>query len=260
MGSPYGRPAEPIPAIDYDERIHAVYARGRQQSPATLQRWLDAFAAQAPGARRVLDLGCGIGRFTPGLARTFAGPVVGVEPSTRMRAVAARDAHAAGVTYVGGRAEALPLADRSCDAVLLYLVWHHVVDRERAAAELARVVRPGGVVLVRSNFADRMPDLDWFRFFPSAREVDRAMYEPLATVLDRFTGAGFGSWRLERVAYEEAPSRTEQLARLRTGALSTIARLPPDELAPGFAALEADVAAGPDGPVLSVADLLVVTR
>ncbi len=75
--------------VDYDDRQHAVYAQGRAVSRAMIAAWMKVFAGHAPACRplAVLDLGSGTGRFTPALARTFDGPVYGIEPSQRMRQV-----------------------------------------------------------------------------------------------------------------------------------------------------------------------------
>jgi ubiquinone/menaquinone biosynthesis C-methylase UbiE len=73
-----------------------------------------------------------------------------------MRAQALAHAGHPAVTYAAGSAEQIPLPDASCDAALLFFVWHHVVDREGAAQELRRVVKPGGRLFVGANFSDRM--------------------------------------------------------------------------------------------------------
>src|SRR6266540_715011 len=135
--------------IDYDKHQAQVYAQGRTISPDAVAAWMAAFARRTAVHRllAVLDLGCGTGRFTPALADMFGGPVYGVEPSARMRAVAQQSARHPDVTYLGGAAERIPLADDSCDLVLMYLVLHHVQDRPAAAAEIARVLRPQGRLL-----------------------------------------------------------------------------------------------------------------
>ena len=62
--------------VNYDDRQFAVYARGRALSPAMLDMWMTEFARHAPPQRplAVVDLGCGIGRFTPALAGTSRAP------------------------------------------------------------------------------------------------------------------------------------------------------------------------------------------
>ena len=117
--------------VDYDERQYAVYARARAVLPATMATWRQAFARHAGPARplTVLDLGSGVGRYTPALAEEFGGPVFGVEPSSRMRAVAEESARHDRVTYLPGAADRIPLPDGSCDLALLFLVWHHVPDK-----------------------------------------------------------------------------------------------------------------------------------
>jgi ubiquinone/menaquinone biosynthesis C-methylase UbiE len=218
--------------IDYDKHQAEVYAQGRAISPEAVAVWMAALVRHV-GVHRpltVLDLGCGTGRFTPGLADTFGGPVYGVEPSARMRAVAHQTAAHPGVTYLGGRAEQIPLADDSCDLVLMYLVLHHVSDRSAAAAEIARVLRPGGRAFVRSTFADRLPDPLWHQYFPSARLVEQQLFPTTTEVLDVFGDAGLRYVALEQVRHRFADSLAEYAARLRLRAISVFEYLPePDD-------------------------------
>lgn len=107
-------------------------------------------AAALTGARgRLLIVGLGPGH---DLVHLPAGVthVVAVEPDATMRARARRRvaAAAAPVTLVGGVAEALPLATASVDAALVALVLCSVQDPAAAAAELRRVLRPGGTLHV----------------------------------------------------------------------------------------------------------------
>ena len=93
---------------------------------------------------RVLDLGCGIGGPARRLARLVRCEVLGIdvlEPVVR----AAR-ARGSPVRYVVGRAEAVPLDDATVDRVWILGALAHFVDLERCLSEVARVLRPGGLV------------------------------------------------------------------------------------------------------------------
>jgi ubiquinone/menaquinone biosynthesis C-methylase UbiE len=249
--------------IDYDQQQFAVYAQGRALAPEAIDAWMQAFARHAGPQRplSVLDLGSGTGRFTPALADTFGGPVHGVEPAGQMRAIAEASARHPRVTYLDGAAERIPLPDGSCDLVLMYLSFHHVRDREAAAREIARVLRPSaaGQVLVRSTFSDRMPSLLWHRYFPVARAIEETVFPSVDEVERIFAAVGLQRLALEPVRHRMAASLAEYAARLRLRAISTFEHLTEDEIAEGFAALERDAAAETEPrPVEEDCDLLVL--
>ena len=94
------------------------------------------------------DLGCGTGRMSESLA-PFVGKVIAIDSSREMLAAARdrlRDYETVEVRE--GRLEAPPVADRELDAAVVFLVLHHIVAPEEALAQLGRVVRPGGRVLI----------------------------------------------------------------------------------------------------------------
>jgi len=94
----------------------------------------------------VLDVGCGTGNLTQALLAKLspAGRVVAVDIAERMLQVARRKIPDPRVTWHRASAEELPLPDRTCDRVVCFSVWPHFSAAERAARELARVLRPGG--------------------------------------------------------------------------------------------------------------------
>lgn len=108
----------------------------------------------APG-ERVLDLGCGPG-FTSAELLDDVGPegaVVGVDRSEEMLAVAAGRCAGRPATFRHADATSLPLPDGSFDAAVAVQVLEYVPDVAAALAELYRVLRPAGRVLVW--------DVDW---------------------------------------------------------------------------------------------------
>jgi SAM-dependent methyltransferase len=248
--------------IDYDVEQYRNYARGRALTERQLGIWIDAFAGMLPARRPLagLDVGSGTGRFTPGLARAF-GPVTGIEPSVRMREIAQVQASHPDVRYQAGSAEALPVPSGSADYALMFLSWHHVQDKPGAARELARVIRPGGRLLLRSQFSDHMPHLWWLEHFPRGHEVDASMYQPLDEVTGIFQAAGWHVASVDTVTEPSVGTRGDVLDRLRLRTLSTFAHFTSDELEVGFRRLEQVVAADPDAPVPDVpATVLILER
>lgn len=247
--------------VDYDENQHVNYARGRQMPAEALGRWMGRFAAHLPARRplAIVDLGCGIGRLTPALAETFGGPVWGVEPSARMREIAMATARHPAVTYLAGEAARIPLDDNGADAVLMFLSIHHVPDRAAGAAEIARVLKPGGRVLVRSPFSDRMTGGWWQQFFPRALEIEKQMFPALPEVTGVFEAVGLRPLALVSVNETYAASAAEAAAKLRLRAISTFEHMTEVEIEEGFARMDAHVAADPDAlPDTGESDLLVL--
>jgi ubiquinone/menaquinone biosynthesis C-methylase UbiE len=248
--------------VDYDERQHAAYAVGRQMSPAALRTWMEAFDRHLPDARPLawLDLGSGIGRITPSLATAFGGPVHGVEPADKMRAQAVARAGHPAVTYAAGSAERIPLPDASCDAALLFFVWHHVVDQQRAAREIHRVVKPGGKLFVQANFSDRAPDVWWLRVVPEWMDIHQALFQSEEEVRSVFAGAGWTLDSRDEVTWLRAVSLAEDFERLRMRPTSLFEHMSEQSVAAGFAKVEAALPSLGEGPQFETSALLVFRR
>ncbi len=248
--------------VDYDDNQHRTYAEGRRMPAAVLARWMERFAAHLPARRplTIVDLGSGVGRLTPALAETFGGPVFGVEPADRMRAIAEGSAAHPAVQYVRGEAAAIPLPDQSADAVLMFLSLHHVPDKAAAAREVARVLKPGGRLLIRTGLSDRLGEIWWHQFFDRARAIELAMFPSLAQVTQVFSAAGLSLLTLEPVTEVYAANEAEAAEKLKLRAISVFEHMTEAELEEGFARLDAWLAAGKAGtdPLQVQGDLLVL--
>ncbi|MCQ4161100.1 class I SAM-dependent methyltransferase [Roseomonas sp. GC11] len=101
--------------------------------------------ALCAGARRALDVGCGEGRFCR-LLRARGTAATGIDPTAALLATArARDPEG---DYRTGRAEALDFPDASFDRVISYLTLIDIPDLRGAVAEMARVLAPGGQLVI----------------------------------------------------------------------------------------------------------------
>lgn len=133
-------------------RIEAVYL-----TPDVVAQRAAVLAMLAPQqGERALDIGCGPGMTTLSLAQAVgaSGSVTGVDIAEPMLAIARQRCGASPqVSFALTDVSALPYADASYDIALATQVYEYVDDIDGALAELARVVRPGGRVL--------LVDTDW---------------------------------------------------------------------------------------------------
>jgi len=167
-------------SVDWDEMRSSFYNEG--VITALAER------AEVGGHSTVVDVGTGTGFIAAGLA-SLVGRVIGVDSSPAMLRVAADNVAALGISsavLVEGGLDALPLADGSVDAAVANMVLHHAPDPTAMLTEMARVVRPGGIVAIadevehphewmRTEQADLwlgFPEQDIEQFFARARLVE----------------------------------------------------------------------------------------
>jgi SAM-dependent methyltransferase len=184
------------------------YERGRPGWPPEV-----VDVAGLPRSARVLDLGAGTGKLTRLLAAAF-GRVVAVEPADAMRRLLV--AHCPQAEALDGTADDLPLPDASADAVFAAEAFH-TFDSARAVAESARVLRPGGALVLMWN----LPAGPWA---PSAAAAERLLtergpkpgevsYDPLDLDGPQYTS---GEWRRALAGSQFAPLREKRLPNPQT--------------------------------------------
>lgn len=98
--------------MDYDTtNIAAVYDSGRSYSPDILQLWLDLISAYVPkdGVSRIIDLGCGTGRYSEPLSVHFLADVIGIDPSQKMLELARKNTSHRGVIFKQATGESVTI-------------------------------------------------------------------------------------------------------------------------------------------------------
>jgi ubiquinone/menaquinone biosynthesis C-methylase UbiE len=183
----------------YDHQVEVLFGGGaaamRRQALVPLRAALLEHKG-GPGTARLLDLGCGTGEFLREAKRNYPRlAVTGLDLSAPYLAVAERRLAAwSRVELIEAPAEAIPAAEASFDVVTALYLFHELPSRVRqaVAAEIRRVLKPGGaVILVDSLQPGDEPDYDaLLDYFPYAfHEPYYASY--LREDFDRLFTPGF---------------------------------------------------------------------
>jgi SAM-dependent methyltransferase len=163
------------------DAYEAYVGRWSRRVAEEFVHWLDV-----PAGRKWLDVGCGTGALTATvLAAADPTGIIGVDPSERFLATAKDRIADARASFRAGDARSLPLPNHHVDVVVSGLALNFVPEPARAAAELARVTRPGGVaaayvwdyaggMAMMRHFWDAAAELD-----PAAAELDEGRRFPL---------------------------------------------------------------------------------
>jgi SAM-dependent methyltransferase len=159
---------------------------------AYVGRWSRVVAAEflpwvsVPGNRQWLDVGCGTGELSRAiLAACTPASVIGIDRSEAYVQYARAHTNDACADFRVGDAQELPLPDESVDAAVSALVLNFVASPEKAAAEMCRVTRSGGVVgLYLWDYAEGMQFMRYFwdavgDLDASARELDEGPRFPV---------------------------------------------------------------------------------
>jgi SAM-dependent methyltransferase len=177
------------------------YERGRPSYPPKV-----VDIPGLPQASTVLDLGAGTGKLTRLLVPTFEN-VVAVEPAHPMRHLLAGLCTDGEV--LAGSAEEIPLGDASVDAVFAAEAFHWF-DGNRAVAEIARVLRPRGALVLMWNLpaGPTEPSIEALEQLVSEHGPSDLAYDPVDLGARAYTS---GQWRL---AFVDSPFEKLQETRL----------------------------------------------
>ena len=226
--------------------------------------WGEAFRSAVPTGmpRRVLDLGCGTGRFTVLLGQLFGAPTIGVDGSPAMlhERLAAPGLP---VAFMSADATALPFRKASFDVALLSMVYHLLSTAGVAGAavgELHRIVQPRGWVLLRTPSLEIIDRISWMPFFPGARALDERRLPPRRQIVATFDDAGFTTHTHRVIEHEFAPSPLHALEAVRRRPFSTLRLLPDAAFEEGLRRYEAHCRTAPRMPLIEPLDFFVFQR
>ena len=247
---------------DYDKiDIPAGYDRARDHGPEVLDLWMHTIATHLEGhsISRIVDLGCGTGRFSEALAAQFNSDVIGLDSSQKMLELARKKQRDARVQYQLCSAEAMPLQSESVDLVFMSMSLHHFADMTVAARECRRVLRSNGRVVIRTASREQINSYPYVPFIPPTRPILEHVLPSGAEIRDTFAAAGLHVIASQIITQTIAPDWTAYAEKLAAGGDSVLAKLSQQDFDDGLAAVKrhADTAGGRQAVVEPI-DLFVL--
>ncbi|HEV2127231.1 MAG TPA: class I SAM-dependent methyltransferase, partial [Thermomicrobiales bacterium] len=232
---------------DYNE-LAGAYRRHREPHPDVIDALIPH--GEVTETSHVLEVGCGTGNYIHEIARRTGATCTGVDPSREMLRHAEsraelpmnRGAGHPEVTFVLGSAEDLLLADRQFDLVYSVDVIHHIDDRDAAARETRRVLKPGGIAMVVTESEEdlrlRTPHVT---YFPDIVEVELRRYPSIETIQRELAAAGL---EIGETIGVSRPVEVTETAPFRDKAYSSLHLIDEESFRDGLARMEADVSVG----------------
>jgi SAM-dependent methyltransferase len=211
--------------MDYNSFADS-FDKGRALSPAKEALWLNLFKQHLglDMTSRVLDVGCGTGRFSVLIARQFRCAVVGIDPSLPLLKKAKTKCPRE-VDWILARSETIPFVDNTFGVCLASQVIHHMENKHQSFSEMYRVLRRGGRLGIRYSSHTQLRAMLEYRFFPSALQIDLERAPDIHEVRDRVRTAGFdsvGEYSVRQPLFESAEDYIEKIRLRYTSGLSLI--------------------------------------
>ncbi len=232
--------------------IAAYYDKGRVLSEQNMDMWLglvSKLSGMSEGAR-VLDLGCGTGRFSIPLMTRLRFCVTGADSSREMLEKARENDTDDLVQWNLEDAQHLTHSEDSFDGVFMSHLLHHVDDPPQVIDECWRVLASPGVVLIRYGAIEQIRDDVEHTFFPEVLKIDEARTPTVETVEGWLAEAGFQDIVSQEIVQRTFETSAEHLNMAETKGNSVLSMISAEAFEKGVHALTQYIANNPDDPWL----------
>lgn len=225
--------------IDYSN-IAEYYDKVRITSPDYMRFWssMIAFYGSIKKGSKVLDIGCGTGRFTLMLSKITKAEVFAIEPSKEMLGKAMKKDKNKKVIWSKNTAEKLPFPDEFFDCVYMTFVFHHIKNKKKAMAEMYRTLKPKGkCVIVTTSYGHirRSP----LYLFPGLATIDLGRFPSLPEFKVILKKSGFKDVHYHIDKYESKRYAIDDyLNRVKSKHVSTLSLLSEEEFMNGYVIFE----------------------
>ncbi len=236
---------------DYSS-IASFYDTGRSISEQNMDLWLGLvarFSRMSEGAR-VLDLGCGTGRFSIPMVTRLRFHVTGADFSREMLDKAREKDTNGLVKWDCMDAQQLTYPDDSFDIVFMSHLLHHVDSPQRVLGECHRVLTATGVVLIRYGAIEQIRDDVVHTFFPEVLLIDEARTPSVKIVEQWLVEAGFRDIASQEIVQKTFNTSAEHLNMAKVRGTSVLTMISPEAFEKGIRDLTRYIEDNADDPWL----------
>lgn len=232
--------------------IASFYDKGRSLSEQNIDLWLWLVAkpSRMSEGARVLDLGCGTGRFSIPMATRLHFRVTGADSSREMLEKAREKDNNELVRWDRMDAQQLTYPSNSFDVVFMSHLLHHVDYPCQALSECHRVLTAIGVMLIRYGAIEQIRDDVEHTFFPEVLDIDEARTPTVKTVERWLVEAGFHGVKSQEIVQQTFETSTVHLNMAEVRGTSILSMISPGAFANGINTLENYIESNPDDPWL----------
>lgn len=190
---------------------------------------------------RVLDVGCGTGRFPLAISAQTRAKIYSLEPSIHMLRKAVEKDKSKKILWVQGDGQRLPFKDNYFNCVYMTLVIHHIPNKEQALREIHRTLKKDGKCVIMTNSHSRMKK-QILHYFPKLIAIDLKRFPTIPQLKNVMTKAGFRNVHYRIVKHNEGYLPTnEYLDRVRKKHISTLTLLSEEKFNKGIKTFEKKV-------------------
>jgi ubiquinone/menaquinone biosynthesis C-methylase UbiE len=225
----------------YDKTdIHLRYNESRKLPGETIKLWLEAISKYVAidSINRIIDLGCGTGRFMEGLSNHFSAKVYGIDPSWNMLSMAKQTLISHKIEFIQGDAENIPLANDVADMIFLSMVYHHIKNKDKAIYEFRRILKAYGFLCIRTSTIDSLDSYPYLQFFPTALQINIEKLPSRDGLIDFLQKNGFKTMRHAIISQITAENYNQYFEKIKLRGLSDLTAITDDEFNEGLAQLE----------------------
>ena len=220
---------------DYS-KIASYYDNGRSLSEQNTVMWLNLISKLSGASKgdRILDLGCGTGRFSLPMANRLDLVVTGADSSLEMLAKAKQKDSGSAVNWVLADANALIFPPNSFDVVFMSHLLHHVDNPLTVLKECYKVLGPSGVVLIRHGAINQIRHDVEHTFFPQVLDIDQDRTPTVELTEKWLADAGFEDISSEEIIQQTYQSGTAHLNAARMKSTSVLSMISEESFQTGL--------------------------